>query len=66
VINLDFFDNICYIIIAMEKEKKIRELAKKTLELLEELEKYIKLDCYGIELQDELYLLLEYGRKYYE
>jgi len=50
----------------MEKEKKIRELAKKTLELLEELEKYIKLDCYGIELQDELYLLLEYGRKYYE
>lgn len=66
MINLDFFDNICYIIIAMEKEKKIRELAKKTLELLEELEKYIKLDCYGIELQDELYLLLEYGRKYYE
>jgi len=42
-------------------KRKIKELALKILNLLEELENYIDLKEYGIELQDELYLLASYG-----
>jgi len=41
--------------------KQIRELAKQSLSTLEQLDKIVKLEEYGMSLQDELYELSEAG-----